>query len=114
MGPYLDPGRNIITLGLCDCNERHNYNLLRHSCENPGSAPKTRMLSSLNLAVFGGIFKYTMRGVRIFLFLNTGWPKKNGTVDFLGLFYDQKLSFFTLLDRTSFLHYNNTKTIKFG
>ena len=44
----------------------------------------------------------------------TGWPKNNGTVDFLGLCSDQQLSFFTLLDRTSFLHYNNTKIIKFG
>ena len=45
----------------------------------------------------------------------TGWPpKKNGTVDFLGLYSDQQLSFFTLLDRTSFPHYNNTKIIKFG
>ena len=43
-----------------------------------------------------------------------GWPKNNGTVDFLGLCSDQQLSFFTLLDRTSFLHYNNTKIIKFG
>ena len=42
----------------------------------------------------------------------TGWPKKNGTVDFLGLCSDQQLSFFTLLDRTSFSHYNNTKIIK--
>ena len=44
----------------------------------------------------------------------TGWPKKNGTVDFLGLCSDQQLSFFTLLDRTSCSHYNNTKIIKFG
>ena len=43
--------------------------------------------------------------------------KKNGTVDlvdFSGLCSDQQLSFFTLLDRTSFSHYNNTKIIKFG
>ena len=38
----------------------------------------------------------------------TGWPKKNGTVDFLGLCSDQQLSLFTLMDRTSFPHYNNT------
>ena len=44
----------------------------------------------------------------------TGWPKKNGTVDFSGLCSDQQLSFFTLLDKTSFSHYNNTKIIKFG
>ena len=43
-----------------------------------------------------------------------GGPKKNGTVDFLELCSDQQLSFFTLLDRTSFPHYNNTKIIKFG
>ena len=40
--------------------------------------------------------------------------QKNGTVDFLGLCSDQQLSFFTLLDRTSFPHYNNTKIIKIG
>ena len=33
---------------------------------------------------------------------------------FLGLCSDQQLPFFTLLDRTSFFHYNNTKMIKFG
>ena len=36
----------------------------------------------------------------------TGWPNKNGTVDtaeFSGLCSDQQLSFFTLLDRASFL-----------
>ena len=38
----------------------------------------------------------------------------NGTVDFSGLCSDQQLSFFTLLDRASFPHYNNTKIIKFG
>ena len=32
--------------------------------------------------------------------------QKNGTVDFLGLCSDQQLSFFTLLDRASFPHYN--------
>ena len=44
----------------------------------------------------------------------TGWPPKNGTVNFLGLCSDQQLSLFTLLDRSSFPHYNNTKIIKFG
>ena len=44
----------------------------------------------------------------------TGWPKKPGTVDFLGLCSDQQLFLFTLLDRASFPHYNNTKIIKFG
>ena len=43
-----------------------------------------------------------------------GQKKKNGTVDFLGLCSDQQLSFYTLLDRASFSHYNNTKIIKFG
>ena len=46
--------------------------------------------------------------------LYTGWPSKNGTVDFLGLCSDEQLSFFTLLDRASFPHYNNTTIIKFG
>ena len=39
-------------------------------------------------------------------------PQKNGTVDFLGLCSDHQLSLFTLLDRRSFPHYNNTKIIK--
>ena len=46
-----------------------------------------------------------------------GGPPKNGTVDtvdFSGLCSDQQLSFFILLDRASFPHYNNTKIIKFG
>ena len=46
-----------------------------------------------------------------------GGPPKNGTVDtvdFSGLCADQKLSCFTLLERASFPHYNNTKIIKFG
>ena len=42
------------------------------------------------------------------------WPPKNGTVDLLFLRSDQQLSFFTLLDRASFPHYNNTKINKFG
>ena len=33
---------------------------------------------------------------------------------FSGLCSEQQLSFFTLLDRASFPHYNNTKIIKFG
>ena len=44
----------------------------------------------------------------------TGWPKKHRNSRFLGLYSDQQLSFFTLLDRASFPHYNNTKIIKFG
>ena len=46
-----------------------------------------------------------------------GGPQKNGTVDtvdFSGLCSDQWLSFFTLLDRASCPHYNNTKIIKLG
>ena len=45
---------------------------------------------------------------------NTGWPPKKEHSIFLGLCSDQQLSFYTLLDRTSFPHYNNTKIIKFG
>ena len=49
---------------------------------------------------------------------STGWPPtKNGTVDtvdYSGLCSDQQLSFFALLDRASFPHYNNTKIVKFG
>ena len=33
-------------------------------------------------------------------------PKNNGTINFLGLCSNQQLSFFTLLDRTYLLHYN--------
>ena len=40
--------------------------------------------------------------------------KKNGTVDFSVLCSHQQLSFFTLLDRAPFPHYDNTKIIKFG
>ena len=40
-------------------------------------------------------------------------PQK-GTVDLLGLCSDKQLFFFTLLDRASFPHYNDTKIIKFG
>ena len=41
--------------------------------------------------------------------------KKNpGTVDFSGLCSDQQLSSFTLLDRASSPHYNDTKIVKFG
>ena len=38
--------------------------------------------------------------------------KKPGSVD--GLCSDQQLSLYTLLDRASFPHYNNSKIIKFG
>ena len=40
--------------------------------------------------------------------------KKRNSRFFLGLCSNQQLSFYTLLDRTSFPHYNNTKIIKFG
>ena len=43
-----------------------------------------------------------------------GGPEKKGTVDLLGLCCNQQLLFFTLLDRASFTHYNNTKIVKFG
>ena len=43
-----------------------------------------------------------------------GGQKNPEQVDILGLCSDQQLSFFTLLDRASFPHYNNTKIIKFG
>ena len=39
---------------------------------------------------------------------------KNRNSRFSGLCSDQQLSFFTLLDRASFPHYNNTMIIKFG
>ena len=44
----------------------------------------------------------------------TGWPPKKRNSRFSGLCSDQQLSFFTLLDIASFLHYNNTKILKFG
>ena len=44
----------------------------------------------------------------------TGWPKKTEHSIFLGLCSDQQLSYYPLLDRASFPHYNNTKIIKFG
>ena len=40
-------------------------------------------------------------------------PKMEQSI-FLGLCSDQQLSFFTLLDKTSFPHYDNTKIIKIG
>ena len=43
-----------------------------------------------------------------------GGPPINGTVDFSGFCSDKQLCFFTLLDRATFPHYNNTKIIKFG
>ena len=53
--------------------------------------------------------------IYLYIWLYRVAPQKNGTVDFSGLCSDQQLSFFfTLLDRASFPHYNNTKIIKFG
>ena len=49
-----------------------------------------------------------------FAYIIPGGPKKTEQSIFLGLRSDQQLSFFILLDRTSFPHYNNTKIIKFG
>ena len=43
-----------------------------------------------------------------------GGPQKTEQSIFLGFWSDQQLSLFTLLDRASFSHYNNTKIIKFG
>ena len=53
---------------------------------------------------------------RYLLVYYTGWPRNNGTVDtvdFSGLLYST-VSFFTLLNRASISHYNNTKIIEFG
>ena len=49
----------------------------------------------------------------------TGWPppkkkRRRRNSRFSGLCSDQQLSFFTLLDRASFPHYNHIKIIKFG
>ena len=41
-------------------------------------------------------------------------PRNSRYGQFSGLCSDQQLSFFTLLDKTLFPHYNNTKIIKFG
>ena len=69
----------------------------------------------INLDVMN--FFFFAGGELIYLDAYTGWPTKNGTVDavdFAGLCSDHQLYFFTLLDRPSFPHYNNTKIIKFG
>ena len=56
-----------------------------------------------------------MSGYKIFPSQVKLHAKKTGTINFfLGLCSHQQLSFFALLDRISFLHYNNTKIIKFG
>ena len=56
--------------------------------------------------------------MRIIILIDYGiyWvaPKKTKQSIFLELCSDQQLLFFTLLDRASFPHYNNTKIIKFG
>ena len=59
----------------------------------------------------------SLRSLQYFSMIILGGPQTNGTVDtvdFSGLCSDQQLSFFTLRDRASFPHYNNTKIIKFG
>ena len=43
-----------------------------------------------------------------------GGPPKNGTVNFFRTLLWWTVHFFTLLDRASFHHYNDTKIIKFG
>ena len=53
-------------------------------------------------------------GLPNFPFSGKTSPKKPRNNRFLGLCSHQQLSFFTLLDRTFSLHYNNTKIIKFG
>ena len=69
---------------------------------------------------FSFLFDCSIICIHSTMFTYTGWPpqknkkKKHGTVDFLGLCSAQQLSFFTLLDRPSFPHYNNTKIIIFG
>ena len=55
---------------------------------------------------------YTQAGVYGKCVLYRVAPKKWNS-RFSGLSSDQQLSFFTLLDRASFPHYNNTKIIKF-
>ena len=79
-------------------------------------------LTSTALAIMDNIerkrnmtFEYCESRFKFFVY--TVWTPKNGTVDtvdFSGLCSDQQLYFFTLLDRTSFSYYNNTKIIKFG
>ena len=54
------------------------------------------------------------RGYNIFPSQVKLHPKKRNNLILLGLCSDEQLSFFILLDRTSFLYYNNTKIIKFG
>ena len=56
-------------------------------------------------------------GHRVTSILNpayTGWQKTHGTVNFSVLCSHQQLSFFTVLDKASFPHYNDTTIIKFG
>ena len=71
-------------------------------------------INSIELLSFPSLPIYMSHKCKRFVhyFVYTGWPK-NGTVNILGLCSDQQLSLFTLLDRTYFPHYNNTKIIKF-
>ena len=68
----------------------------------------------LKFAAYGLLYSLLLPSPTVVVYCSFGWPKKNGTVDFLGRCPDQQLSFFTLLDRTSSPHYNDTKIIKFG
>ena len=51
-------------------------------------------------------------GLSLFMLYRVA-PKMEQSIS-LGLYSDQQLSFYTLLDRASFPHYNNIKIIKFG
>ena len=67
------------------------------------------------LSLYSKMFRWEPEGrYRHYIQLYRVAPKNPGTVGFLGLCSDHQLSFFTLLDRASFPHYNNTKIIKFG
>ena len=101
------------------------YNIKGYSTETAGSrrgcnrhAPPLNLIPPL---FFPLVFIWTLQNIqgsdcimREHLKPYTGWPKKNGTVNFLWLSSGQQLSFFTLPDRASFPHYNNTKIVKFG
>ena len=55
-----------------------------------------------------------MSGYKIFPSQVKPHLKNPGTIDLFRTLLWSTVIFFTLLDRTSFLHYNNTKIIKFG
>ena len=102
-----------------ECSNEENADIyrdrrIRKRCYNtPPPPPPPPIWSSFLFYFLACLYIY----IHIYLYIYTGWPGKNGTVDtvdFSGLCSDQQLSFFTLLDRASFPHYNNTKIIKFG